>query len=172
LTESKNHDIIKDQFGKQGNTLINNSMEIWLNKIHITGARRGLGLALAEEYNNVPMCDCEVFINCKHDNQVDLLYEAAEKGKRIINIGSNSPDEQKKVPHKYAIEKGALDKANDQLFYQGVDTTIVRFGYFDSPRVSHIVANKLDIDYCVYIIDWILDQPHRIKDITVVPHKH
>ena len=29
------------------------------------------------------------------------------------------------------VERTALDKANHQLFYQGINTTIVRFGLFD-----------------------------------------
>ena len=136
----------------------------------ITGTRRGLGKALYALYDTVDnLEDCDVFINCKHDNQVELLYRAAELNKRIINIGSNAPDETKKQPHKYAVEKFALDKANEQLFYQGVNTTILRFGYFDSPRVGHIDKPKMSIEYCVSIIDWVLDQPHRVKDITVVP---
>mgnify|MGYP001187064435 FL=1 len=138
----------------------------------ITGTRRGLGKALSTLYDTVGCLeDCDVFINCKHDGfkQVELLYEAAELGKRIINIGSNSPDQSKSRPHIYQIEKSALDKANEQLFYQGIDTTIVRFGYFDSPRVQGIDAKKMDIDYCCSVINWVLDQPHRIKDITVCP---
>ena len=138
----------------------------------ITGARRGLGEALSTLYDTVDCLeDCDVFINCKHDGyeQVELLYKAAELNKRIINIGSNSPDQDKKMPHKYQVEKFALDKANEQLFYQGVNTTIIRFGYFDSPRVEHINANKMSIDYCCSIVHWVLDQPHRIKDITVCP---
>ena len=67
------------------------------------------------------------------------------------------------------IEKAALDIANNQLFYQGVNTTIVRFGYFDSPRVANVEDKKMSIEYCVEVIDWILQQPHRVKDITVVP---
>ncbi len=138
----------------------------------ITGTRRGLGKALSTLYDTVGCLeDCDVFINCKHDGfkQVELLYEAAELGKRIINIGSNSPDQSKSRPHIYQIEKLALDKANEQLFYQGIDTTIVRFGYFDSPRVQGIDAKKMSIDYCCSVINWVLDQPHRIKDITVCP---
>jgi len=27
----------------------------------------------------------------------------------------------------------------------------------------------MSIEYCVEVIDWILQQPHRVKDITVVP---
>ena len=141
-------------------------------KFFITGTRRGLGAALLDYYGNCnSLEECEVFINCKHDGfkQVKLLYEAAELGKRIINIGSNSPDQSKSRPHIYQIEKFALDKANEQLFYQGINTTIVRFGYFDSPRVQDIDAKKMSIDYCCSVINWVLNQPHRIKDITVCP---
>ena len=141
-------------------------------KFFITGTRRGLGAALLDYYGNCnSLEECEVFINCKHDGfkQVELLYEAAELDKRIINIGSNSPDQSKSRPHIYQIEKFALDKANEQLFYQGINTTIVRFGYFDSPRVQDIDAKKMSIDYCCSVINWVLNQPHRIKDITVCP---
>lgn len=141
-------------------------------KFYITGTRRGLGKMLREKYNTVDsLQDCDVFINCKHDGfeQVKLLYQAAELNKRIINIGSNSPDETKKVKHIYAVEKSALDKANHQLFYQGINTTIVRFGYFDSPRVAHINRKKMSIEYCISVIDWVLNQPHRVKEVTVCP---
>ncbi len=143
-----------------------------MNKFYITGTRRGLGELLSKKYNTVDnLQDCDVFINCKHNGfeQVNLLYQAAELNKRIINIGSNSPDETKRVKHIYAVEKSALDKANHQLFYQGINTTIVRFGYFDSPRVAHIDKKKMSIEYCVSIIDWILNQPHKVKEITVCP---
>lgn len=141
-------------------------------KYYITGTKRGLGKALEEKYGNCnSLEECDIFINCKHDSfeQVNLLYEAAKLNKRIINIGSNSGDETKKYPHIYAIQKIALDKANDQLFYQGINTTIIRFGYFDSPRVEHIESKKMSIEYCISVIEWILKQSHRIKDITVVP---
>ena len=139
---------------------------------YITGNRRGLGKALADLYGNCESLErCDVFINCKHDgfDQVDLLYKAAAMGKRIINIGSNSPDQSKYEPHIYQVQKAALDKANEQLFYQGVDTTIVRFGYFDSPRVEFVRDKKMSIEYCCEVIDWVLQQPHRVKDITVCP---
>lgn len=139
---------------------------------YITGTRRGLGKALADLYGNCgSLQDCDIFINCKHDGfqQVTLLYHAAELNKRIINIGSNSPDQTKYTVHPYQVEKAALDKANEQLFYQGVATTIVRFGYFDSPRVELVKDKKMSIEYCCEVIDWILKQPHRVKDITVCP---
>ena len=138
----------------------------------ITGTRRGLGQALSILYDTVNSLEgCDIFINCKHDHfqQVELLYRAAELNKRIINIGSNSPDGNKNFPHKYAVQKSALDKANEQLFYQGVNTSIVRFGYIDTPRVEHIDKKKMDVKYACEVIFWILNQPHRVKDITVCP---
>ena len=141
-------------------------------QFYITGTRRGLGKHLALKYGNVNSLEnCDVFINCKHDGyeQVELLYKAAELNKRIINIGSNSSDGIKGRVHQYAVEKAALEKANEQLFYQGVETTIIKFGYFDSPRVSHINESKMSIEYCADVIEWVLNQPHRVKEITVCP---
>ena len=82
-------------------------------KFYITGTKRGLGKALLDKYGSTNKVEeCDVFINCKHDGfeQVNLLYKAAELKKRIINIGSNSPDQDKARPHKYQIEKSALKK--------------------------------------------------------------
>jgi len=141
-------------------------------KFYITGTRRGLGEKLKEKYNTVnTLEECDIFINCKHDGftQVELLYKAANLGKKIINIGSNSPDQDKSKPHIYQIEKSALDKANEQLFYQNVNTSIIRFGYFDSPRVAKVDSKKMSLEYCVSIVNWVLEQPHRIKEITVCP---
>lgn len=141
-------------------------------KYYITGTRRGLGQALEEKYGNCDSLEeCDIFINCKHNgfDQVDLLYKAARLKKRIINISSNSGDGNKKTAHPYAVQKAALDKANEQLYYQGINTTSVRFGYFDSPRVGMINANKMSIEYCVSVIDWVLNQPHKVKDITITP---
>ena len=143
-----------------------------MDKFYITGTRRGLGKHLSKRYNCVSSLEeCDTFINCKHDGfmQVDLLYRAAGMKKRIINIGSNSADGIKRKPYIYSVEKAALDKANEQLFYNGVNTTIIRFGYFDSPRVEHVKENKMSIEYCVSVIDWILEQPHRVKEITIIP---
>ena len=143
-------------------------------KFYITGTRRGLGQALAEKYNNCnSLEDCDVFINCKHDNfeQINLLYKAASLNKRIINISSNSGDGNKSYPWPYSVQKAALDKANEQLYYQGVDTTSVRFGYFDSPRVAHVKDAKMSINYCVEVIDWVLNQPHRVKELTITPQE-
>lgn len=144
------------------------------SKFFITGTRRGLGKALSSLYNTVDTLEeCDVFVNCKHDGftQVELLYEAAQLGKKIINIGSAASNWTKgyKKTFKYGIEKKTLSDVNDQLFWEGVDTCIINFGFFDSPRVEHVDTEKMSIEYCISVFDWILRQPHRIKDITVCP---
>ena len=141
-------------------------------KYYITGTRRGLGEALAKKYGNCDSIEeCDIFINCKHDDfkQIDLLYYAAHLNKRIINISSNSGDGNKSWVNKYAIQKSALDKANEQLYYQGINTTSIRFGLFDTPRVKIFKEEKMSVEYCVEIVEWVLQQPHKIKEITVTP---
>ena len=83
----------------------------------ITGTRRGLGKALLDKYGTVnKLEECDVFINCKHEgfNQIELLYKAAELGKKIINIGSHASDYTFNM--KYAVEKKALREANRNCF--------------------------------------------------------
>ena len=141
-------------------------------KYYITGVRRGLGKELEAKYGNCnSLEDCDIFINCKHDSftQVELLYKAAELGKKIINISSNSGDGNKPKPHIYAVQKSALDKANEQLYYQGVETTCLRFGWIDTPRVEQYDVEKMSVEYCVSVIDWVLQQPHRVKEVTITP---
>ena len=139
-------------------------------KFYITGIRRGLGKALSEKYNTVEnLNDCDVFINCKHNGfeQVELLYKAAKLKKRIINIGSHASDYT--YLYRYGVEKKALREANHQLFTDGVNTTILNFGYIDTESQKDKDVPKMSVDYCVSIIEWILNQPHKIKDITICP---
>ena len=146
-------------------------------KYYITGARRGLGKALADKYGNCSSLEeCDVFINCKHDafTQVDLLYKAVGLGKRVINIGSYASDwifHPYQAVYDYSVHKKALRDANSQLFDNGYDTCCVNFGYFDSPSVADVDQPKMSIEYCVSVIDWVLNQPHRVKDITITPTK-
>ena len=142
-----------------------------MTQYYITGTRRGLGKALADKYGNCnSLEECDVFINNKCDRfeQVFMLYHAAEAGKRIINISSQTSD-HKNNNRMYAVYKGALDDLNDRLYYEGYPTTSIRFGYFDSPRVAHIDKEKMPIEYWVDLIDWILKQPYVIKEITIAP---
>ena len=96
---------------------------------------------------------------------------AAELNKKIINIGSCASDWTKgyKDNFKYGIEKKTLRQVNDQLFWQGIDTCIINYGLFDTPRVEHIDKKKMSVDYCISIIDWVLEQKHRVKEITICP---
>ena len=98
---------------------------------------------------------------------MELLYKAAKLNKRIINIGSHASDFTFK--YRYAVEKRALREANNNLFCDGVNTTCLNFGYFDSPKVDHVKEKKMTIEYCVEIIDWVLKQPYRLKELTICP---
>lgn len=145
-------------------------------KFYITGTRRGLGKALAEKYHTVNnMKECDVFINCKHDGfeQVELLYKAAFMDKQIINIGSTASEWIKgyKPSFRYGLEKSALRQANEQLYWQGVRTTILNLGYFDTERSAGIDKPKMSLEYVVDLIDWVLDQPYAVKEVTVAPHR-
>jgi len=114
-----------------------------------------------------------MFINCKHDGfeQVELLYKAAKLNKRIINIGSAASDWTKgyKDNFRYGIEKHTLRKVNDQLFWQGVNTTILNFGYIDTERSAHVDRPKLPLTYVAEVIDWVIYQPYRVKELTICP---
>tara|TARA_B100000683_G_scaffold147346_1_gene142823 strand:+ start:1131 stop:1556 length:426 start_codon:yes stop_codon:yes gene_type:complete len=138
-------------------------------KYFITGTRRGLGKALSDKYGTVnTLEECDIFINCKHKgfDQIELLYKAAELGKKIINIGSHASDYTFNM--KYAVEKKALREANHQLFSDGVKTTCINFGYIDTESQKDKQVKKMSLEYAVGIVDWILQQPHSIKEITVV----
>ena len=139
-------------------------------KYYITGTRRGLGEALSKQLDTVDhLEECDVFINCKFDRfeQVFLLYQAAQLNKRIINISSNTGDNRKHTM--YAVYKNALDDLNDRLYYEGIATTSIRFGFFDTPRVADIQKTKMSVQYCIDVIKWILDQPYIVKEITITP---
>ena len=142
---------------------------------YITGTRRGLGKALQNKYGNCnSLKECDIFINCKHNGfeQVDLLYEAAKLNKlrydldilKVINIGSHASDFT--YLHKYAVEKKALREANHQLFIQGLNTTCINFGYIDTERVSNKDVEKMSINQAVEVVDWVINNPLRIKEIT------
>ena len=145
-------------------------------KYYITGTRRGLGEALKLKWTDQcvdTLEECDIFINCKHDgfSQVELLYKAAKLGKKIINIGSSGSDWTKghKKFYKYGIEKKTLRDVNDQLFWEDIDTCIINFGYFDTPRTENYDGKKMSLQYCISIIEWVLQQEHKVKEITVCP---
>ena len=137
-------------------------------KFYITGTRRGLGKALVDKYGTVnTLEECDVFINCKHNGfeQVEMLYKAAKLDKRIINIGSHASDFT--YLHEYAVEKKALREANAMMFIKGIKTTCLNFGYIDTERSAHKEAEKMSIDYIIEVIEWVLLQPHSVKELTI-----
>lgn len=141
-------------------------------KFFITGTRRGLGKTLSILYDTVDTLEeCDVFINCKHDGytQVQNLYKAVALGKRVISIGSRASDYVGGRDHifPYAIEKKALRAANEQLYNMGHNVTCLNFGYFDTERVAHKDVPKMDLDYVVQTIIWVIKQKYRVKELTI-----
>ena len=141
-------------------------------KFYINGTRRGLGKALKDKLGCVDTLEeCDIFINCKHDEfkQVDLLYKASKLGKRVISIGSYASDwiyHPNKDTFKYAVEKKALRDANSQLFDNGYETCCINFGYIDTERSAHIEDKKMSIDQAIETINWVINNPLRVKEIT------
>lgn len=117
--------------------------------------------------------DSNVFINCRHEGytQVDYLYTAAKMKKRIINIGSRASDGIKPTLGRYAVEKAALEKANEQLFYKGINTTIIKFGHIKTSRtmMRNVPHPLMSLTNAVNVVLWVMDHPNRIKDITICP---
>lgn len=139
-------------------------------KFYITGTRRGLGKALQDKYGNCnSLEECDIFINCKHNgfDQVELLYKATALGKTVINIGSHASDYT--FHYRYAVEKKALREANNHLFTEGYNTTCINFGYIDTESQKDKDVPKMTVEYCINIIDWVLSQPARVKELTVCP---
>ena len=144
-------------------------------KFYVNGRRRGLGKYLYDRLNVVETLEeCDIFINNKHEGfrQVDLLYKACGLGKRVISISSNSGDGIKKVPHRYAVQKAALDKANEQLFYQGHNVTSLRFGWIDTERVAEVQDAKMTCRSILDNIEFVLLHPHRVKEMTITPFEN
>ena len=163
-------------------------------KIGITGHTSGIGKAIFEMYPDsigwsrsngydikkpdkiIRECkNLDVVINNAHDGfaQIPFLYKLTNSfDGKIINIGSVSGDGNKSRRHVYAVEKNALDKASEQLYYLGYDITNLRLGLTDTPRVNKPKwkgREKMPPEYVVSVIAWILEQPYRVKDITVDP---
>ena len=143
--------------------------------VFITGTRRGLGFALERKYGNCGnLDDCDIFVNCKHDgfSQVHMLYKAVKINKRVINIGSYASDwifHPSAKHYQYGVEKKALRDANSQLFDNGYDVTCINYGLLNTESQAHKDKPKMSVEYAVEIFDWILQQKHRIKEITVAP---
>tara|TARA_B100001057_G_scaffold483013_1_gene559205 strand:- start:646 stop:1140 length:495 start_codon:yes stop_codon:yes gene_type:complete len=161
-------------------------------KYAITGHTSGIGKALYENYlpNAIGFSrsngfnistdirkiiheskNCDVFINNAQEDfyQTELLYELSKEFKgKIINIGSMSKDwiTGHKKNYKYAVEKQALDSMNAQLFWEGVDTSIVNLSYVDVSD-QETVIEKLEVKYIIEIVDWIINQPFKVKEMSV-----
>lgn len=129
--------------------------------------------------------DFDIFVNnAYHEGrQVDLLYMAydimsnKDRQTMIVNVSSNSPDRDKNRPHRYAIDKSALDKASHQLTYLSNKCHVfnIRPGWVDTPRVKTITdVVKLTPHYVALkvhdaILDW-FEYNVRQTTLTILPY--
>jgi NAD(P)-dependent dehydrogenase (short-subunit alcohol dehydrogenase family) len=147
-----------------------------MSNVAITGHTSGLGYELGRMYPDhiglsrsnghdiscpgtinriVRECnETELFFNNAHCGffQVDLLYSLYEQwkdtDKTIVNISSVSPETSIHRPHKYAIEKLALDAATKQLNANSqCRIVLVKVGLIDTPRSESISGNKMPVRF-------------------------
>lgn len=164
-----------------------------MSKAAITGHTRGLGAELAKLYPDhtgfslstgfdiakaqcrrdiVQACtDADIIFNNAHSGfyQVDLLYELYDKyrntDKIIVNISSNSPETSIHRPHKYSVEKMALDVATMQLkSHARCRIVVVKPGLFESDRSRNIQGDKMSPRYVAQQIKINLLDP----DISII----
>jgi len=133
--------------------------------------------------------DTEVFISNAHSafTQTALLYRFIEWGYKghIISIGSVASDAIRYRNNPYSIHKQALESANEQLFSLGHNITLIKLGYVKTEGTLKKAAeidkrpwlkqkridkntpdNPLELHDVSRIIDFILDSPHRVKEIS------
>ena len=53
------------------------------------------------------------------------------------------------------------------MFIKGIKTTCLNFGYIDTERSAHKEVEKMSIDYIIEVIEWVLLQPHSVKELTI-----
>jgi nucleoside-diphosphate-sugar epimerase len=130
--------------------------------------------------NDVATTGCDMLIINAHAgfSQVDLLYAigalwANDTTKTVVTIGSRSSDGIKTFPHRYAVEKAALDKAVEQFQQDRAWRLVhIRPCWVDTPRVSGFPdARKLPVSAVVRSVLWSLDQPDDvvIRTIALMP---
>jgi len=156
----------------------------------ITGHTSGIGEALYQKYGGIGLSKStgfdiskddiepylkgiEVFVNNAWDgynpfSQTMLLQKIIDigyKGK-IINIGTNTM-----YNGNYKSSKVALETTNQDLFIKGYDTTLIKLGKVDTPRLDHVHEPKILLNDIIDIFEFILHFPHRIEVISTRPDR-
>ena len=54
---------------------------------------------------------------------------------------------------------------NDQLFWEGFNTSIINLSYVDTSD-EKTSEEKINVKYIIEMIDWIVAQQFRIKDMS------
>lgn len=155
-------------------------------KFVITGHTSGIGKAIYEQFGGlglsksfgfditkdsiIPFIDQNTcFINNAFTvedpfAQTKLLYESYKIAKKVICIGSNTP-----YAGMYKTSKDSLSTACNDLFLEGYDITILKFGKVDTPYQDKYHGDKISISTIVKTLEFVLNTPERIGEISIRP---
>ena len=168
-----------------------------MSNVAITGHTLGLGYELASMYPNhigfsrsngydisawgtidrivKHSADADIFFNNAHCSffQVDLLYALYESWKDtdkiIVNISSVSPETSLHRPHKYAVEKLALDAASNQLNKNSqCRIVLVKPALFDTSRSATIPGPRIPVRYVAHQLKLWLNSNTDSDDIIAI----
>jgi hypothetical protein len=155
-------------------------------KIVITGHTSGIGKAIHSQFGGtglsrstgfditkdsiLPYIDTDTcFINNAFTlddpyAQVRLLYESFEIAKKVICIGSNTP-----YIGVYKTSKDALSMACSDLFLEGYDITVLKFGKVDTPFQDKYYGDKISINTIIKTLEFVLSTEERVGEISIRP---
>ena len=156
----------------------------------ITGHTSGIGNALYQKYGGIGLSKStgfdistddiqpylkgsNVFVNNAWDGYdpfaqtrlLQAIIDIGYKGK-IISIGTNTM-----YNGNYKSSKIALESTNKDLFIAGHDTTLIKLGKVDTPRLDHVNDSKISLDDIISIFEFVLRFPHRIEIISIRPDR-
>jgi hypothetical protein len=155
-------------------------------KIVITGHTSGIGKAIYSQFGGIGLSRSTGFDITKDsilpyiDNdtcfinnaftlddpyaQIRLLYESFKVVKKVICIGSNTP-----YTGIYKTSKDALNVACTDLFLEGHDVTVLKFGKVDTPYQNKYYGDKISIDTVIKTLDFVLSTNERVGAISIRP---
>jgi hypothetical protein len=155
-------------------------------KIVITGHTSGIGKAIYAQFGGIGLSrstgfditkdsiltyiDTETcFINNAFTwsdpyAQVRLLYESYKIAKKVICISSNTP-----YVGVYKTSKDALNNACNDLFLEGYDVTVLKFGKVDTPYQDKYYGDKISTSTVINTLEFVFSTEERVGTISIRP---
>jgi hypothetical protein len=151
-----------------------------LSKKHeIFGFSRGNGYDIknhTEIINQIIDFDC-VINNAYYKNYQGLFFEEIfkkwiDKDKTIININSSIVYDKNGFDVLYKKDKLHLKDVTNNLLMNNLSkkvkvTSIYPFTYNTNKQFEKF--NKIEVSYITSVIEWIIEQPYEIREISIYP---